>query len=63
MKKNQIGVAPTLKSLPVFEKAIFSLTQYTTVNATIQRLQTISKSRFTQKKNKENSTLEVIRTA
>lgn len=63
MKKNQTGVAPTLKSLPVFEKAIFSLTQYTTVNATIQRIQTETKSRFTQKKNKENSTLEVIRTA
>lgn len=63
MKKNQTGVAPTLKSLSVFEKAIFSLTQYTTVNATIQRIQTETKSRFAQKKNKENSTLEVIRTA
>ena len=63
MKKNQNGVAPTLKSLPVFEKAIFSLTQYTTVNTTIQRIQTMTKSRFSLKKNKENSTLEVIRTA
>ena len=63
MKKNVTGVAPTLKSLPVFDKAVFSLTQYTTVNTTIQRIQTMTKSRFSLKKNKENSTLEVIRTA
>lgn len=62
-KQTKTGVAPTLKNLPVFDKAIFSLTQYTTVNTTIQRIQTMTKSRFSLKKNKENSTLEVIRTA
>lgn len=63
MKKNQNGVAPTLKSLPVFEKAIFQLTQYTVVNAAIQRIQTETGKKFTQRKNKENKNLEVIRTA
>lgn len=63
MKKNKSGVAPTLKKLPVFDKAIFSLTQYTVVNATIQRIQTETKSKFSLKKNNENFTLEVIRTA
>ena len=63
MKKNQTGVAPTLKNLPVFEKAIFQLTQYTVVNAAIQRIQTETGKKFTQRKNNENKNLEVIRTA
>ena len=67
MKKNNskgvTPIAPTLKKLSLYEKAIFNLSQYTSVNACIQKVQTESDKVFTQKKNKENKNLEVIRTA
>lgn len=67
MKKNNstdvVPISPTLKKLTLYEKAIFSLTQYTSVNAAIQKVQTETNLKFTQKKNKENKNLEVIRTA
>ena len=60
---NKIPIAPTLKSLGIYKSANFSLKQYTSVNAAIQRLQTESEKKFTQKKNKREQVLEVTRTA
>lgn len=59
----KIPIAPTLKGLNLYKTAKFSLNQYTSVNAAIQRLQTESDKRFTQKKNGIDKLLEVTRTA
>jgi len=64
MDNNSIPIAPTLKNMEKHDKVFFSLTQYTSVNSAIQRIQTEKPSlKFEQKKFKEDGTLRVIRTS
>lgn len=58
-----IPVAPSLKKMNLYDSIEFSLTQYTVVNATIQRIRTESGKSFIQKKNTETKKLKVTRTA
>lgn len=62
MQKKEL-IAPALKNLAVYDSKEFPLVRYSVINTTIQRIQTETPLRFTQKKNKENATLKVTRIA
>lgn len=63
MNNNLKKIAPTLKKMNLYDSEEFALTQYTSTNACIQRIQTETDLRFTQKKNNETRTLKVTRIA
>ena len=64
MNNNSKKIAPTLKKMNLYDSEEFLLTQYTSVNAAIQRVQTENEfKKFTQKKNNESRSLKVTRTA
>lgn len=57
------GISPSLKELGLYKTAIFPIQKYTTVNATIYRIQTEYDKKFTMKKDSERRIIEVTRTA
>lgn len=63
--KNNVGISPSLKNLLVHKSFVFDLTvfKYSSIDSTIQRIQSDTSMRFTKTKNSESKTLEVIRTA
>jgi len=65
MKKNkkELGISPTLKKLDKYGKASFPLVKQTSVDTTIQRIQTASNKKFEQKRDNETGLLWVTRTA
>lgn len=57
------SIAPVLKEMKVYDSEVFSLDNYTSINAAISSVQTEKQMKFTRKRDNETRTLKVTRIA
>ena len=60
-EKEKQKILPELRKMALYKTISFPLVRYYVVSATIQRVQTVTPMRFTQKKNNETQTIDITR--